>query len=626
MVESVLVTAAEVARLAGVGRAAVSNWRRRHDDFPQPAGGTEASPMFRLVDVQNWLRAEGKLGSASGIELVWHELDAQRGTSVALALAAAGTRLAERQEPPSGGALGELVAELGGEAVFQRLLSRFVEAHSRQLAVTSPELAGLIVELAEVRTGLVLDPACGTGSLLCAAPPGVELRGQEIDPDLAALARARLRFRAAPSEVHTGDALRADAFSGVPADAVVCNPPFNQRNWGFEELQYDRRWVYGLPPKGESEMAWVQHCLAHLRPGGRAVLVMPPAVASRRSGRAIRAELLRHGALRTVIALPAGAVPPAGLSMHLWVLQRPGVEPNTDGVLLLDTTAGRPDRINDVGWPLVAQRVRTARTQPHVDGVHRVLAVIDLLDDDVDLTPSRYLRPATDLSGLDADRDRLAELVADLLGLIPPPARPVDRTTWAAVSLADLARAGDLLVRQQRRPAEAHPDGTGPVVLTVQDVVGGQAPTGRLLGDADLAADTVRLEPGDVVAPLIAQRPVAVVVEQSGLVLGANLHLLRPDPARIDPWFLAGYLRSGEAARVSSSASGLHRLDVRRVEVPRLPIEEQRRIGAGFRRVATFARALTEAAALGGLVAERWTDGVAEGLLDPGGTVPPATE
>lgn len=65
------VTAAGIARLAGVGRAAVSNWRRRHADFPKPVGGTETSPSFALADVEEWLRGQGKLaevpsGSASG--------------------------------------------------------------------------------------------------------------------------------------------------------------------------------------------------------------------------------------------------------------------------------------------------------------------------------------------------------------------------------------------------------------------------------------------------------------------------------------------------------------------------------------------------------------------------------
>ncbi|MEV0452835.1 hypothetical protein [Streptomyces sp. NPDC050600] len=37
---------AEVARIAMVGRAAVVNWRRRHADFPDPAGGTAVHPAF----------------------------------------------------------------------------------------------------------------------------------------------------------------------------------------------------------------------------------------------------------------------------------------------------------------------------------------------------------------------------------------------------------------------------------------------------------------------------------------------------------------------------------------------------------------------------------------------------
>ena len=34
-------TAAAIARLAGVGRAAVSNWRKRHPDFPHQWAGSQ---------------------------------------------------------------------------------------------------------------------------------------------------------------------------------------------------------------------------------------------------------------------------------------------------------------------------------------------------------------------------------------------------------------------------------------------------------------------------------------------------------------------------------------------------------------------------------------------------------
>ncbi|WP_409351048.1 helix-turn-helix transcriptional regulator, partial [Streptomyces scabiei] len=68
------VTAAEIARLAGVGRAAVSNWRRRHADFPKPVGGTETSPAFALGEVEEWLRHQGKLAEVPLKERVWQQV------------------------------------------------------------------------------------------------------------------------------------------------------------------------------------------------------------------------------------------------------------------------------------------------------------------------------------------------------------------------------------------------------------------------------------------------------------------------------------------------------------------------------------------------------------------------
>lgn len=50
-----------IARMIGVGRAAVANCRRRHDDFPEPVGGTDESPLFALTDAIGWLTAHGYL-------------------------------------------------------------------------------------------------------------------------------------------------------------------------------------------------------------------------------------------------------------------------------------------------------------------------------------------------------------------------------------------------------------------------------------------------------------------------------------------------------------------------------------------------------------------------------------
>ena len=58
------ITAAAIARLAGVGRSAVANWRRRYPDFPQPAGGSATSPTFDPGAVEEWLKTTGKAASA----------------------------------------------------------------------------------------------------------------------------------------------------------------------------------------------------------------------------------------------------------------------------------------------------------------------------------------------------------------------------------------------------------------------------------------------------------------------------------------------------------------------------------------------------------------------------------
>ncbi|WP_405467172.1 hypothetical protein [Streptomyces canus] len=55
------VTLSTIGRMAGVGRACVANWRRKHDDFPKPVGGTEESPTFSCAAAEQWLRALDKV-------------------------------------------------------------------------------------------------------------------------------------------------------------------------------------------------------------------------------------------------------------------------------------------------------------------------------------------------------------------------------------------------------------------------------------------------------------------------------------------------------------------------------------------------------------------------------------
>ncbi|MFD0327951.1 N-6 DNA methylase [Streptacidiphilus monticola] len=483
-----------------------------------------------------------------------------------------------------------LAREDGPQQAFAFLLGRQLEAAARHAPTTPAGTAGLMAALAGPAAH-VLDPACGPGGLLAAAATATVLGGRELDPEQAALAALRLALGTrARVRIRTGDSLREDALLwDAGADAVLCHPPFNERHWGHEELAYDPRWEYGLPPRTESELAWVQHALAHLRPGGRAVLLLPPAVAARRSGRRIRADLVRRGALRAVVALPAGAAAPHGIPLHLWVLGRPEPGAAPPQQVLLVETAGLAGQ----GWPELQRTVTglwaefSAGRPADRPGTSRAVPVVELLDEDVDITPARFLPPpAAAGSGprLAALHEELTAALTRAARLVPPvPEQPAP--TGPATTVGDLVRAGALTVHS----------GT--------------------------AAEPTTTRPGDVVVPVLGTTATVRVVDaaSAGVPLDRTLQLLRPDPNTLDPWFLAGVLRSTAASRRASSyTSTATRLDLRRLEVPRLPPAEQRRHGELARAVAEFEQALEQAAELGRRYGQALHDGGAEAGAAPG--------
>lgn len=628
--ENPTITAAETARLAGVGRAAVSNWRKRHPDFPAPVGGTTASPEFDLIQVEQWLRTQGKLPELATADRLWRHL-AAASDSPAAGLAAVGALLLARQRGSRSGHpdaqlapllpdVDALADELSPQGAFDELWQRFSAPGPGRPFATPDDLADLMIGLASVGGGSVLDPAAGSGAILRAAvrAGGTSVYGQELDEDLARLAGLWLALHDVPGEVCPGDSLRADAFAGRAVDAVVCHPPFGATNWGDEELGHDPRWIVGTTPRTEPELAWAQHALAHLRVGGHAVLLMPPTVASRRAGKRIRSELLRRGHLRAVIALPPGVAAPHGVPLHLWVLRRAAADaPPPARALLIDAAGG--DLTDTVPRVLAAWRAFAAAADADVEevGFARAVPVIELLDEEVDLTPARR-QPAVagEASGehLVRTRERLAAIVGELPALLPQVTPAPDGSDGLFLTVGELAKTGALQLIGPVRAGTSTPTPDGPPVLTVPDVLAGVEASGRV---DDRFGQEILLAVGDVVVPMIARQLIPRVVTADGALLGRNLYLLRPNPAALDPWFLAGQLRTSANEKQASSLSGTMRFDIRRAQVRRLSLDEQRAHGDAFRRLDAFESAIRQAASLGAELAQLTADGLARGSIRP---------
>ncbi|MFE5209522.1 N-6 DNA methylase [Streptomyces sp. NPDC056600] len=437
-----LVTGSEIARLAGVTRAAVSNWRRRYDDFPEPAGGGPNSPLFALAEIRSWLERQRKGQDVSEEVRLWQTLRGAYGDDMVTALA---DTAAHVDDPDALTPLPEEAVRLVGRLLDRGsaadlvtgLAERFTDSVRRAASdqVTTARVVRAVRHFAGrvAKDAVVFDPACGIGTLLLRVGPerGPRRLGQEIDPDSARFAqlRADLTGRAGV-EIAVGDSLREDRLPELKADLVVCDPPVGDTDWGREQLLLDRRWELGTPSRAESELAWLQHAYAHTAPGGRVLMVMPASVAYRKAGRRIRAELVRRGILTQVTALAPGTAASHAQPVHLWHLRRPtGPGDTAAAVRMVDLTAEDPD------GPLEPGPAQTAE-----------IALIDLLDDAVDLTPGRHVEDSTrDFAAEYQELRRQLDERLTRLGLLLPAlaeGRGPGSLEGSTVSVAELARAG----------------------------------------------------------------------------------------------------------------------------------------------------------------------------------------
>jgi hypothetical protein len=248
-----------------------------------------------------------------------------------------------------------------------------------------------------------------------------------------------------------------------------------------------------------------------------------------------------------------------------------------------------------------------------------VVRIIDLLDDEVDLTPARYLpqRSAPTAEGsFVAARELLETKAAELpraVSALSFLTQARARADIPMTTVGELAKAGVLQVL--RPPAKVRMGEGNVPVLTLDDVALGQEATGTAAPDDE----HVHVAAGDVVVSLAARHPVARVITAKGPVLGPGLALVRAEPSRSDPDFVAGWLLLGaQGARLRSSTSSA-RFDVRRARLPRLGLDEQAELGRAFRTLTDLEAALRDTYRLGEDVLRLGLEGLGAGTLRPSG-------
>lgn len=222
--------------------------------------------------------------------------------------------------------------------VYEYFLGQFALAEGKKGGqyYTPKSIVAVIVGMLEPFQGKVYDPAMGSGGFFVQSEAFIEAHGgrlgqlsvygQESNPTTWRLAAMNMAIRGIDFNFgkQPADTFLSDQHPDLRADFVMANPPFNVSEWWDGRLEGDPRWVYGTPPRGNANFAWVQHMLYHLAPhGSMALLLANGSMSSNTKGEGeIRRALVAADLVECMLALPGQLFTNTQIPACVWFLTK----------------------------------------------------------------------------------------------------------------------------------------------------------------------------------------------------------------------------------------------------------------------------------------------------------------
>jgi SAM-dependent methyltransferase len=245
-------------------------------------------------------------------------------------------------------------------------------------------------------TSTVLDPGCGSGSLLIASAlersdPRVKLIGLDSDPVAIQMATTTRAIRKIEEmDVRIADFL-LDPLSEIP-DAVICNPPFTRHHDIPVALKiaihegFQSRLGLRLSRLASLHVLFLVRALEVSRPNARLAFITPSHWLEMAYGREVKRFLLEQGRVEAIVKFPAEHMLFPGVRTTAAItLFRKGGDPGLTRILECDGLASATDFIaSDLRGKATERDVRldaeaswTTKRQQKTGGVRlRRLAIV----------------------------------------------------------------------------------------------------------------------------------------------------------------------------------------------------------------------------------------------------------
>ena len=235
--------------------------------------------------------------------------------------------------------------------VYEYFLGQFASAEGKKGGqfYTPASIVKTLVAVLAPHHGKVYDPCCGSGGMFVQSEKFIEahggklgdvsIYGQESNPTTWRLAAMNLAIRGIDFNLgrEPGDTFTKNQHPDLRADFILANPPFNISDWWHGSLDGDPRWVYGTPPQGNANYAWLQHMLYQLKANGRAGIVLANGSmsSSQNSEGEIRKAMVEADVVEVMVALPGQLFFNTQIPACLWFLTKEKAQ-RKDEVLFID--------------------------------------------------------------------------------------------------------------------------------------------------------------------------------------------------------------------------------------------------------------------------------------------------
>jgi len=337
-----------------------------------------------------------------------------------------------------------------GEA-YMDLVRHFAEEEGKEGGefFTPPKIVRLMVRLvAPFEDGDEFhDPTVGSGGMLVEAahhyrdeqggePSHLRLTGQELNPDIAAIAKMNLFIHGYNGQVEREDSLGAPQFTEnghlERFDYVLANFPFSA-DWPKSDLQDDAYgrfdWHEKLPRADRGDYAFIMHMAHQLNATGQAAIVIPHGVLFRKYEGRYREPMLEGDLVEAVIGLPENLFQNNSIPSAILVLNRDKPEEREGEVLFVHAAdeafyeeLSNQNELTEEGLDRIVQNFDEWTTEERVS---RAVPIEEIRENDYNLNIALYVdttepeepidvaEELTKLRGLQEERDEIDSQLTD---------------------------------------------------------------------------------------------------------------------------------------------------------------------------------------------------------------------